>query len=317
MELRQIRYFVTLAEKLNFSRASELLYITQPTLSQQISNLERELGCELFVRSRRSVELSNVGRAILPAAKEMLALEEHLQKLVADAVSYQPSRFPLMIGIEKKLLSWEHVVTAYLSTMEKLQDYRITLMDVDLLQDSRSQLLEMLQNRKVDLIITLEPGTREESRTKESRVLYQDRMCVLVAEEQIRKHGGRNNQNLIRELMLDGRVFFFDDMYIEQTQVFKLASSLGIEPNLCFLYEKSISRMRVCAKQGVIIQSELACQEMRNEMLDTIPINMEDGELDILASWNKGEVHPALPMVVETMRQMLAKGENQRPDRMS
>ena len=62
MELRQLKYFLKLAETLNFSSAAKELFITQSTLSQQILNLEREFDQPLFVRNSHEVQLTEAGR---------------------------------------------------------------------------------------------------------------------------------------------------------------------------------------------------------------------------------------------------------------
>ena len=76
MDFRILRYFLTVAKEQNFTKAAEQLHITQPTLSRQIAALEEELGRELFVRSGRTVTLTEDGVLLKRRALEILDLEE-------------------------------------------------------------------------------------------------------------------------------------------------------------------------------------------------------------------------------------------------
>jgi len=89
MELRHLRYFLAVAEKLNFSRVAEKLSVTQPALSRQIRDLEQDLGVVLFDRHGRAISLSSAGRALLPVARTALADADRVKRLaraIADGV---------------------------------------------------------------------------------------------------------------------------------------------------------------------------------------------------------------------------------------
>ena len=84
MELRQLEYFVAVAEEANFTRAAERIHVAQPAVSAQIQRLERELGQTLLDRSRRAVRLTAAGEAALPYAKAALAAVKDMHVAVDE-----------------------------------------------------------------------------------------------------------------------------------------------------------------------------------------------------------------------------------------
>src|SRR5512139_2520758 len=73
IDLRQLRYFVAVAEELNFRRAAERLHITQPPLSRQVGELERALGVQLLERNTKAVQLTPAGEVALQEFRTLLA----------------------------------------------------------------------------------------------------------------------------------------------------------------------------------------------------------------------------------------------------
>ena len=143
MELRQLRYFLAVAEELHFTRAAERLYVAQPALSLQIRQLEEELGVKLFERLKHRVQLTPAGRVFAQRARFAL---EQTQKAAQEA--------SLVGRGEAGSLSIGFVSSAVVSVLPNiLRHYKgeIPTVTVELLELDPSERLEGLRNGTLDL----------------------------------------------------------------------------------------------------------------------------------------------------------------------
>lgn len=134
MELRHLRYFVTVGEELHFGRAATKLLIVQPSLSQQIQQLEHELGFPLLYRTKRSVELTDAGKVFLAEAKRVLAQVQEAKRTAQRAhrgevgrivVGYISSStydvLPMILRVYRERFSDVEVALRELTTQEQLR----------------------------------------------------------------------------------------------------------------------------------------------------------------------------------------------------
>ena len=149
MELRQLRYFVAVAEELNFRRAAEKLYMQQPPLSRQIRQLETELGVELFYRTKRSVTLTEAGLAFLDEAKLTLAQAQRAINSVQPKTSDT-----LKIGFD--LCAFDRVIPDLIHQFR--QQYPQT--EVNLTEMSKEKQIAALSNERIDLGFCYAPITQ-------------------------------------------------------------------------------------------------------------------------------------------------------------
>ncbi|MFL6163489.1 MAG: LysR family transcriptional regulator [Jatrophihabitantaceae bacterium] len=105
MELRQLRYFVAVAEELHFGRAATRLLIAGPSLSQQIKALERDLGVPLLIRDHRSVTLTPAGAALLPYVRALLERAADLQRRAERLSGFEPVRIGYVNWLPTELIA--------------------------------------------------------------------------------------------------------------------------------------------------------------------------------------------------------------------
>jgi DNA-binding transcriptional LysR family regulator len=170
VELRHLRYFVAVAEELNFSRAAERLHMAQPPLSVAIRQLEREIGTELLMRTTREVKLTVAGEAFLAGAQRTLAELEHSLSAARRAAAGE-------LGSLRVGFSW----SARFETLPALgQAFRTSHRDVKLLAEEmwNARMAEALRAGAVDVAVALCP---EMSGDLSYETIRSERVVVLAA----------------------------------------------------------------------------------------------------------------------------------------
>jgi DNA-binding transcriptional LysR family regulator len=191
IELRHLRYFVAVAEELHFRRAAERLHMSQPPLSQQIQALERELGVELLVRSRRRVELTSAGRRMLVEARRILAAVDDAVAAVARVAAGEEGR--LAVGFVGSAMYgvFPQIIRGFRE--------RHPGVELELRELSTAQQLEDLHDRKLQIGVVRPPEADRELATLQ---IADER--VIVAMPAAHRLAGRKR---IRLRDLDGESF--------------------------------------------------------------------------------------------------------------
>ncbi len=172
LDLRSLRYFVTVAEELHFGRAALRLHMTQPPLSQAIAQLENNLEHALFVRNKRQVALTPAGEALLPEARRLLASAEALPQLVARAALGETGR-----------LSLAFVSTVDYSVLPPLLRQfrqRYPLVEIELREATSDVQLEELAQQRIDAGLLILPLPEKLRSTIASQVLLQEPLVLAI-----------------------------------------------------------------------------------------------------------------------------------------
>lgn len=149
MEIRVLEYFLTIAKEGNITRAAQKLHITQPTLSRQLSELERELKTQLFIRGKRSIVLTESGLLLMQRATELLKL---VAKTERDLLESQGELVgTIAIGCVES--------TASKLLVQWIKSFRESHTNVvfDIVSGTGDDLREKLDRGMIDLAILLEP----------------------------------------------------------------------------------------------------------------------------------------------------------------
>ena len=172
MELRQLKYFVTVAKTLNFSDAARKLFITQGTLSQQIKQLEDEMGFQLLSRTSHSVALTEAGEELLPIAKKTIEESENCRKKMNELRGALTGS--LSIGVT-------HSFSMLLGGTVRDFIKKHPGVKLKIYYKTATELSEMLQDGDLDLFLAFKPAQLSDD--IEAETLFPSRLSVVMRKD--------------------------------------------------------------------------------------------------------------------------------------
>lgn len=295
MDFLQLQYTVTLADCCNYTKAADLLFITQPTLSQQIQKLEQEIGFPLFIRTTRMVTLTPEGEIMVKEMREILSRMNHLIDMSRNINPNSSGiiRFGIM-NFDRKTIP--HALHSFVDTYSGIQ--------LQIVEDWLPDLVSMLDNKLLDAALIAYPHEDEKSPlsifpTLSCTAISSDYMVLAMSE----RHPFAHRAQLLLEELRNERFLFASERSTIKDWVFELFSRMGItpKPGLCL---GSISSMIDFAIEGAgvsVISSTYAEKQKDRAGLITIPIYPPMHRVTAFAVPRSNEESPAVKLLKEYM----------------
>jgi LysR family transcriptional regulator, benzoate and cis,cis-muconate-responsive activator of ben and cat genes len=293
MDLRQLRYFVTVAEERNFTRASERLHIAQPPLSRQIQQLEAEVGAELFDRGARPLRLTSVGQLVYEQAVQVLGRVADMRSMVSSAVAAKKRHFA--IGFVAS--------TIYARLPQLIREFRAAAQNVEL------SLVELIT---LDQITALKEGRidvgfgriRFEDEAVRRIVLREERLVAAVpASHPLASAAGKVSFNdLAHEPLI---IYPRQPRPSYADQVIRLFHDHGLEPRISHeARELQIAIGLVAAEEGVCLVPE----SVRKSQVDGVAYRelLEPAVSPIIMSHRTGDHSPELRLMAAVVARMFS-----------
>lgn len=223
VQLQQLRYFVAVADTRHFTRAAELAHVAQPSLSQQIRGLERELGAELFHRARGNITLTDAGQALLPLARRILADTESARLAVQETVQLRRGR--VRLGAPPSLCTS--------LVPDVLRAYRARHPGVDLLvhEDGSRDLVSTLAAGELDLALIITPQAGQAPGLAVTELLHEDLVLVTAAEPPPGRSAGTRRRWARIEELRDQPLVMFREGYDVREATLAACRAAGFEPS--------------------------------------------------------------------------------------
>lgn len=301
MEIRQLRYFIAVADTLSFSRAASSVYLSQSALSRQIADLEQEVGVPLFHRTTRQVELTEAGKALQQSAKELISRWEKMLPEVRNQVVEQHRALTLTLGTDSRALSTNLRRTRMTEMLFALRrehpGLRVLVRNCDY-----GDIMKGLGDKTLDCALVLD---RElETRGDILQEVYHQEEMVLVF-----RSANHHEDEDYGQVISNRGLVLVDQEPQGLYHIIRILSDLKLEPQIRFCPSLNDMTMTVEAGESATILPESVVEKLNNPNLTVLYLPTEYAKLHLALLSPKNHSNPILEEFRERTRVLFEKTE--------
>jgi len=297
MELRQLKYFIAVAERLSFSKAAQQLHVTVPPLSRQIRQLEDEFGVTLLARDRRHVALTDAGRTLLREARALVAQTARVSDRVRLAKCGEAGL--VRMGIAPGL--GEHVSRVLLEHSKRYPAVEVQY----------QEMLSGLQGKPL-LEGEMDVGFVRcvfDSFQLDSEILFEERFVVHLSKDSpLAKRRSLRIKDLVGETLLLPERQYCPSMY---DKTLELYAQSGIAPNVLHVpltpspNSDSQIVLVACHKGIFIMPDEASSRPHPGGEVACVPLEEPEAKISVCVTWQRNERSSVVLAFLESVRRVL------------
>ncbi|MFC6171849.1 LysR family transcriptional regulator [Loigolactobacillus jiayinensis] len=289
MNLLSLRYFISVAEYSSFTKASEHLFVTQPTLSRQIMDLEEELGAQLFVRSRHELTLTEAGTLLLNDAIDIVNRCDSLKNRIKPDKEHHAGF--LNIGYQSFL------DTKLMYSVLKAITKEHPNIDFSLLRGTPPELQQQLLTDKCDLIFALNTCVRSLTGLERINLETNQLKIAVPRNHRLANQNSVDLKDLANEdfIMLDRKVSPFTVDYVTS-----LCMKNGFSPNATsYVTDAEKTLLLVGAGKGITFLHSV--NKVANPDIKILDIEGLDDDLNFVLAYKKNNTNPMTALFVDEL----------------
>lgn len=298
MELRQLQYALQIAAERNFSRAAEKLHVAQPSLSQQLSKLEKELGVMLFQRNTSSVELTHAGERFVEQAESIIAAVELLRQEMSDISQLRTGR----VVVGSMPITGAHLLPHVLPVFK--QNYAD--IEISLLEDSSMNLEKLTAGGQTDLSLLSLPL---EVPTLAYEVLGEERIDLAVPPDHpLASRKAEGIRTTLEELKDEPFIVLKEGQGFRKMTM-ELCREAGFEPKIVFQSNNMETiQSLVATGMGVTLVPHFIARAPRSEFVPVyLPLAEPVPSRTLVIAYRRGRyLSKAAEVFIETFKNTVA-----------